>query len=209
MKLPGNFETAFAYKLDDYENAEKLLHKILSKYRIDGEWFKLNQNELELIKANCEAMGGVMITEEIDEAINEPINEVEKGYFTEEINEYLMKYRKIPEKLRLSILGKFNELPYTAKRNIKIYEELIISTIEILNISENKTLPQNARYLAKEETPFGLDRLLKEKLKTDLSTASIVSDELKDKNIVEIIKKADNKSSRKKFHTRLKRDWTW
>lgn len=72
LKMPGKFETLFAYKLDDCAEAEQLIHGILNKYRENGEWFNITQKELDLIKANCEAMGGKVVTDEVvDEIENE------------------------------------------------------------------------------------------------------------------------------------------
>ena len=80
--MPGKFETLFAYKLDDCADAEQLIHGIFSKYRENGEWFNITQKEIDLIKANCEAMGGELITDEVineieteTEAENEPDDE--------------------------------------------------------------------------------------------------------------------------------------
>jgi len=69
LKMPGKFETLFVYRFADYAKAEQLIHGIFSKYRENGEWFNLNQKQLDLIKANCEEMGGILVTDEIEEAI--------------------------------------------------------------------------------------------------------------------------------------------
>lgn len=74
LKMPGKFETLFAYKLDDYEKAELLIFGILNKYRDKGEWFNLSQKELDLIKANCEAMGGNLVTDEFEKGVNMKID---------------------------------------------------------------------------------------------------------------------------------------
>jgi len=69
LKMPGKFETYFAYQLEDYTKAEQYIHGILNKYRENGEWFNISQNELDLIKRNCEAMGGILITDEVENEI--------------------------------------------------------------------------------------------------------------------------------------------
>jgi len=69
LKMPGKFETLFAYKLDNCAKAEQLMHGIFNKYRVNGEWFNITEKELELIKANCETMGGVLVTNEIENEI--------------------------------------------------------------------------------------------------------------------------------------------
>jgi hypothetical protein len=66
LKMPGKFETLFAYRLKDYIKAEQALHNILKKYRENGEWFKISQNELDYIQKTCELMGGILITNEIE-----------------------------------------------------------------------------------------------------------------------------------------------
>ncbi|MDR1147273.1 MAG: GIY-YIG nuclease family protein [Spirochaetaceae bacterium] len=70
LKMPGKFETLFAYKLDDCAEAEQLIHGILNKHHENGEWFNITQKELDLIKANCEVMGGKVVTDEV-------VNEIE------------------------------------------------------------------------------------------------------------------------------------
>lgn len=78
LKMPGKFVTLFAYKFENYEKAEQLIHGIFSKYRENGEWFNLNQKQLDLIKANCEEMGGISITDEYEKEI-----EIEKKQETD------------------------------------------------------------------------------------------------------------------------------
>ena len=83
LKMPGKFETLFAYKIKDYAKAEQSLHNIFSKYCVNREWFSLNQKELDLIKANCEIMDGIIITDEIEKEIkieteNFDINDAKK-----------------------------------------------------------------------------------------------------------------------------------
>jgi len=74
LKMPGKFETLFAYKIKDYAKAEQSIQCILNKKCVNGEWFKLNQKDLEFIKEICERMEGVQITDEIE---NEIENETE------------------------------------------------------------------------------------------------------------------------------------
>ena len=78
LKMPGTFKALFAYKLDKYENAEKLIHGILYKHRVNGEWFNIGKKELDLIKLNCEAMGGTDVTDDVkDEIIEETVADQE------------------------------------------------------------------------------------------------------------------------------------
>ena len=75
LKMPGKFETLFAYQLEDCVKAEHYIHGILNKYRKNGEWFNINQKELDLIKANCEAMDGIIVTDEVIKEIETETNE--------------------------------------------------------------------------------------------------------------------------------------
>jgi len=70
LKMPGKFETLFAYRLEDYAKAETIIHGILKKYRENGEWFNISQKELDHIKSTCELMGGECITELVMQEIN-------------------------------------------------------------------------------------------------------------------------------------------
>jgi hypothetical protein len=69
LKMPGKFETLFAYRFEDYAKVESLIHGIFSKFRENGEWFNLNQKQLDLIKANCEEMGGILENNEFEKEI--------------------------------------------------------------------------------------------------------------------------------------------
>jgi hypothetical protein len=69
LKMPGKFEAQFAYQLEDCTKAEQYIQGILYKHRENGEWFNIGQNELDLIKRNCEAMGGILITDEVKNEI--------------------------------------------------------------------------------------------------------------------------------------------
>ncbi|MDR2701021.1 MAG: GIY-YIG nuclease family protein [Spirochaetaceae bacterium] len=69
LKMPGEFETLFAYKIKDYSEAEKSIQRIFREFCVNGEWFKLSQKELDLLKTNCETMGGILVTDEIDSEI--------------------------------------------------------------------------------------------------------------------------------------------
>ena len=69
LKMPGVFEVYFAYEIEDYRTAEKLLKGIVNNFCVNGEWFRLTQKELDLVKANCEAMGGALITDDFESEI--------------------------------------------------------------------------------------------------------------------------------------------
>jgi len=76
--MPGEFKTLFAYKFDDCAKAEQLIHGILIKKRGKGEWFNIHQKELDHIKATCELMAGILVTDEVQKDINKEIEEEKK-----------------------------------------------------------------------------------------------------------------------------------
>lgn len=115
---------------------------------------------------------------------------------------------KIPNIIQKNVIKLFDELPYR-ERGIIINEELIIITMEILNKSKDKTLPQNCKKERIEKTPFGLDKLIKEKLGDDTMRATIISDELQKKGIVTVFKAVNEKTGRLINHTKLNKEWTW
>ena len=94
-------------------------------------------------------------------------------------------------------------------RGIKIDRELIQATMEILNASPSRTLPQNCRNDIWERTPDGLDRRIKLTLNTDLRTANIISDILADAGIVEIVQVINPDTGRWLKGSRLLNDWCW
>ena len=117
-----------------------------------------------------------------------------------------MKYKKMPNEMKKEILDKFEKLPYW-ERGIQINANLIIITIEILN--KYKQLPQNCRNDRAENKPFGLDKLINEEFGDDLRRANIISDELQEKGIVEVIEILNKKTGRLIKGTRLLKDWQW
>lgn len=94
-------------------------------------------------------------------------------------------------------------------RGIKIDEKLIKATLEILNDTPNKTLPQNCRNDIKERCIDGLDKRIKEYMKSDLRTANIVSDILAEVGVVEVIKIENLSTKRLVKATRLLNKWCW
>jgi len=102
LKMPGKFETLFAYEFDDCAKAEKLIHGILDKKRENGEWFNINQKEIDHIKTTCEIMDGKLVTNEVE---NEIKDEIETGSEVKIINE--LNFPGKPEKpIALEITGK-------------------------------------------------------------------------------------------------------
>jgi hypothetical protein len=71
LKMPGTFKTLFAYLFDDCTEAESLIQGLFKRYRVKGEWFEINDDQIELLKKNCDNMGGKIATEEAQKEILE------------------------------------------------------------------------------------------------------------------------------------------
>jgi hypothetical protein len=69
LKMPGKFETLFAYKLDTYEEAEKAIHTILHQNCVNGEWFDITQDEITLVEDICKTMRGTLVTDEVKQEV--------------------------------------------------------------------------------------------------------------------------------------------
>lgn len=119
-----------------------------------------------------------------------------------------MNYTSIPPKLLDDVCNRIGDHPYKY-RGIIITRKLIRATMEILNAESNRTLPQNSRNAVRENTPDGLDKRIKESLNTNLRTGNIISDVLKEADIVEIIRVKNQKTGRIVKGTKLLQEWTW
>ena len=79
LKMPGKFETLFAYKLKNFKEAEKAILEILKPlHHVNGEWFDISQDEINLVETICKTMGGKIVTDEV---------KLEVEIETEEVNE--------------------------------------------------------------------------------------------------------------------------
>lgn len=107
-----------------------------------------------------------------------------------------------------NIGSKFGKMPFKL-RGITINTDLIKATMELLNNESSKILPQNSRNASREKTPEGLDKKIKEVLNTDLRTANIISDILKDVAIVDIIDVESPVTRRRVKGTKLLSSWQW
>jgi hypothetical protein len=137
LKMPGKFETLFAYKFDDCSNAEKTIHSILNKKRINGEWFDIDQDNLDHIEKTCKLMGGTLVTNEVETEI-----EIETE---EEIEISIESPQKI---IREDLLGSKEIVGITAKDILKMKKG-----DSILNISEliiNSKKPDSKNWAGEE-----------------------------------------------------------
>ena len=50
VKLPFKVNLTHSFESKDYIQAESLLHKYFSDKRVDGEWFTLDNADIELVK---------------------------------------------------------------------------------------------------------------------------------------------------------------
>jgi len=74
LKMPGEFETLFAYRIKNYIKAERSVHDIFCRKCVNGEWFLLNKDDIALIEEICKKMEGELITDEIKNDIENEIN---------------------------------------------------------------------------------------------------------------------------------------
>lgn len=116
--------------------------------------------------------------------------------------------KTIPDKLLERICERVRPLPYKI-RGIKVDRNLLKATLEILNSTPEKRLPQNCRNDIRSRTPDGLDRRIKEYLDVDTRTANIVSDVLAEAGAVRVIRVRNPKTGRSIKGTELIGEWTW
>jgi hypothetical protein len=68
--MPGKFETLFAYKLKNFKEAEKAILEILKpQCHVNGEWFNISQNEIDLVENICKIMGGKIVTDKVKQEV--------------------------------------------------------------------------------------------------------------------------------------------
>lgn len=78
--MPGEFKTLFAYRFNNYKEIEKIIHKEFHAFRAKGEWFKLGQKELDLIKARFGEMDGEPVSEKELKEINNKLPRIDAKY---------------------------------------------------------------------------------------------------------------------------------
>jgi hypothetical protein len=145
LKMPGKFETLFAYEFDDCAKAEQLIHGILNKKRENGEWFTITEMELEHIKKTCEIMGGKLVTNEVENEIeteigSETIYENELDFSEEHKNDKLTEeYRPTKKLMSTKITGK-------DILNMDIGETIS----DFLNIIVNSKVPYSENWAGEE-----------------------------------------------------------
>jgi hypothetical protein len=143
LKMPGEFETLFAYELDDYKKAEKAIQNILNKKCINGEWFNLKQEELDYIENTCKIMGGELVTDEVKEEIEteteDNLIDGEGGFRKSEAIELLNKKLQLNLNNKNTIFSNVNNAKpvwWFEPKNSRFEKDFYL----VLNNSENKTL---------------------------------------------------------------------
>ncbi|MDR2592919.1 MAG: GIY-YIG nuclease family protein [Chitinispirillales bacterium] len=73
LKMPGEFFCEFAYMFDNGQHGkvETMLKNRFNQFNDNGEWFYLNDNELNEIHSVCKEYGGVLDTDTIQKQITE------------------------------------------------------------------------------------------------------------------------------------------
>ena len=127
LKMPGTFEILFAYKIRDCAEAEQSIHKIFRDNRVNGEWFTLNQEELDFIKNICERMNGVIITNDVENEIQEQTESenINKQFYPKNYDRYdeEQEVKKIERKISGWFSNKHQENSKILYAFISIYEE--------------------------------------------------------------------------------------
>ena len=127
LKMPGTFKTLFAYQFDDCTEAESLIQGLFKLSRVNGEWFEIDDDQIELLKKNCDNMGGRIATEEIKKEI---LEDTQKDYSSNNLKKEIEKIeRRINrwflnrEQTNSKILYAFIKL-YKQNNGTVTYEEL-------------------------------------------------------------------------------------
>jgi hypothetical protein len=125
LKMPGEFETLFAYRIKDYVKAEQSIHDFYNEYCVNGEWFKLDQKELEHIREKCKRMDGILVTDEIKDEI-ETETEIKNPY-SESLEDLI---KTIGMKTFVQYYDKLkNDLPTDIKQHMKLHKKYANNSI--------------------------------------------------------------------------------
>jgi len=159
LKMPGIFKTLFAYLFDDCTEAESLIQGLFKRYRVNGEWFEINDEQIELVKKNCENMGGKPATEETQKEI---LEDIKKDYSTnnrrsgkpKDTSKYLFNgqsYGKGPLVLEVikSYIKKYPNV--TLGDLLEIFPKGLQGSVGVIETRENaKTIYKDDRHFIKE-----------------------------------------------------------
>jgi hypothetical protein len=125
LKMPGKFETLFAYEIRDCTKAERAIQDIFNKYCVNGEWFRLKQKDLDMIEEICVKMGGELITSEVEDEIESATEEKNIPSDKESGDNYdeTQEIKKIERKISGWFLGTHQYNSRILYAFIKLYEQ--------------------------------------------------------------------------------------
>ena len=111
LKMPGEFETLFAYKFPDYRNIEDIFQGMLNQLRVNGEWYNVNKMTLDSIQESCKRMGGELVTERIE-------TEIEKATESKDYTQYIFNGKEYGKnRLVLAVIKE-----YVKDKNVTLEE---------------------------------------------------------------------------------------
>jgi thiol-disulfide isomerase/thioredoxin len=189
LKMPGTFKTLFAYLFDDCDEAEVTIQRLYKKYRVNGEWFEIDDDQIELLKKNCNNMGGRLVTEETQKEILEDSQKDYSSYIRKEKD--MSKYQlngQPPDglgkgRLVLAVIKLYVEKhpDVTLKELQEIFPKRLQGSIGVIDTRENARIRyKDKRHFIKKEEII--------KLKT--GEKIVVSTEWGRTNIDDFIEKA-------------------
>jgi len=186
LKMPGTFKTLFAYLFDDCDEAEVTIQRLYKKYRVNGEWFEIDDAQIELLKKNCENMGGRLATEETQKEI---LEDSQKDYSLynrrqKDMSQYQFNGQIYGKgRLVLAVIKTYiKKYPDVALEELQeIFPKRLQGSIGVIDTRENaRTRYKDERHFIKKEEII--------KLKTDEEI--VVCTEWGASNIGRFIKKA-------------------
>lgn len=89
VKLPFNFEIITYFACEDMYESESELHRFFAEHRTNGEWFNLNSEQVDLLRAVYESRGGIFIDKD-DNFIGGLQLEADGPWYTEEERQLIM-----------------------------------------------------------------------------------------------------------------------
>jgi hypothetical protein len=174
LKMPGEFETLFAYLIEDYKQAETYLQNIFKQYRINGEWFDLKQEQLDLIKNTCKiGMGGIDVKDKV-KIEQDPIKKYRKGngdplpgndIFTDALNELKKVAGFLKEKDNYDIRTRNTPFGNNCYCSCTVIGRPTHGIAFIISICPKRPLGHKYKYGFTYETDHEADYKLKEKQK--------------------------------------------
>ncbi|MDR1286185.1 MAG: GIY-YIG nuclease family protein [Treponema sp.] len=101
LKMPGEFNTLFAYKFSDCKSIEQIVHGMLNQLCVNGEWFNVNEAALDSIQESCKLMGGELVTENFE-------NEIETVTGSKDSTHYNFNEKEYPKnRLVLAVVKEY------------------------------------------------------------------------------------------------------